>query len=109
MRQQNLLLMKSLKSRLQNRKVPPCQEVEMMLNIILFTSYNPALEQVLGEDAQSSTSYKGLLAFRLRSALKFIFRNVSLMLFATSQEGKKQHAEDATPLNTPALFPPNAL
>mmetsp|Transcript_3025 Transcript_3025/g.4402 ORF Transcript_3025/g.4402 Transcript_3025/m.4402 type:complete len:399 (+) Transcript_3025:347-1543(+) len=55
MRQQNLLLMKSLKSRLQNRKVPPCQEVEMMLNIILFTSYNPALEQVLGEDAQSST------------------------------------------------------
>jgi len=45
--------------------------------------------------------YKGLLAFRLRSALKFIFRNVSLMLFATPQEGKKQHAEDATPLNTP--------
>mmetsp|Transcript_9306 Transcript_9306/g.13963 ORF Transcript_9306/g.13963 Transcript_9306/m.13963 type:complete len:140 (-) Transcript_9306:415-834(-) len=55
MRQQNLLLMKSLKSRLQNRKVPPCQEVEMMSNIILFTSYNPALEQVLGEDAQCST------------------------------------------------------
>ena len=81
----------------------------LFLGVVAIDIHLDALEQVLGEDARSSTMLQRFVLFRLRSAPKFIFRNVSLMLFATSQEGKKQHAEDATPLNTPALFPPNAL
>ena len=109
MRQQNILLMKSLKSRLQNRKVPPCQEVEMMLNIILFTSYNPALEQVLGEDAQSSTMLQRFTRLSTVKCPKIHLSECQLDALRYPSGGQEATCGRCNSTEYPGSFPPNAL